>query len=218
MSDYTNYVLRQMGLKEGTFQPKPEEEDPIDSMQGKSSSFQSLSPTAKATPIIGIAVRGSSTGGLPSGKNLSPSKLGGYAPVNLERPNSEVLNKTPKTGVIQNGQPKVPEGGIPNIPSNPHPHQTQKNSDEPPQKVTGAEATDDPSLKTKDGAVEIDVQEQGTDKETHESDPEGNAKDAEQFRKDRANSPEGEEVRKHLNVNESTFSRMQTLAGIRTAK
>lgn len=166
MSDYKNYLLRQMGLKEGVFEPKPDEEDPIKDMENQSSAFgKMLSPTAKSTPIIGLAVRGSSTGGLPSG--ATPAKMGGYAPVNLEKSNSELVHKTPKTSVIQNGEPKVPEGSMPTTPSSPHPHQVQKNSDAAPQKVTGGQETVPDDLKLKNAApksIDIDVQEADADK------------------------------------------------------
>jgi hypothetical protein len=132
-SDYKKYLVRQMGLNESSYPPKSpkEEEDPTQGTEDQSSNLQNLSPTAKATPVIGFAVRGAPSGGLPSGRELAPSKLGGYTKVQLEKPNSDVIDKTPKTGVIDNSEPVAPEGSIPPIPSEPHPHQVQKNTDNP---------------------------------------------------------------------------------------
>lgn len=73
-----------------------------------------VSPTAIATPIIAVGIRGSYTGGLPSGADqgqgpdLAPNKLGGYDRVEPEMLNSKLIDKTPKNPEIgQEAQPIV---------------------------------------------------------------------------------------------------------------
>lgn len=189
-----------------------------------------MSPTAIAPQIIGVAVRGSNTGGLPSGADqtgISPQtptgRLGGYEPIPPAKANSALVDKTPKNSTIDSDSP---------IAENPpvdsgceHPHQTQHNADEPPQAVTGAseEGSEGPTLNqfTKDDAdnneedmslksalpkgIDIDVAE-GEDEENQADNPEFQDKDKEQFRKDRSDSPEGDEVRKKLGMAEGKFS------------
>ena len=95
-SDYKTYLLKQLGLKESqTTLPLSEEDEEL---------RQNISPTALRSPVIGLAVRGSSTGGFPSGLDqtgLSPDtptgRLGGYEPVPLNPVNSKIFNKTPPT-------------------------------------------------------------------------------------------------------------------------
>ena len=57
-ADYKNYVVRQMGLKEAQFAPFPKT-DPL--------SEPPMSPTARPPTILAVGIRGSSSGGLPSG-------------------------------------------------------------------------------------------------------------------------------------------------------
>lgn len=104
-----------------------------------------MSPTAIATPIIGVAVRGSNTGGLPSGadqvaSDISPSALGGYKPISLAKDNSEIVNKTPKNSEINSSSPISTKNSEPTDSSDAHPHQVQTAANEVPQAVTGAQA------------------------------------------------------------------------------
>lgn len=215
MSDYKNFLLRQLGIKEGQIPASsidrnefpgidPQEESPETQPTPRE---KMMSPTAIATPVIGIAVRGSVTGGLPSGREISPSKLGGYAPVQTGKENSEIYNKTPKNSEISSAGPISSNGGT--QPSGgEHPHQVQNDAGEPPQATTGASTDSDPSLKLKDAApkeIDVDVaecgcdDEHGSDEENNGNNPEFQKKDQEQFRKDRSASPEGDEVRKSMN-------------------
>ena len=69
-----------------------------------------MSPTAIPTPIIGFTVRGSSTGGLPSGldqrrSNITPTNLGGYEKIPIETLNSKLVDKTPTNSQINSSAP-----------------------------------------------------------------------------------------------------------------
>lgn len=132
-----------------------------------------MSPTAMVTPVIAMAVRGSSTGGLPSGADrnmslpnidgidtsrLKPSQLGGYEPIPTARDNSELIDKTPVNQEINSNSVKNYD---PQTQIDPHPHQVQKAQGEPPQDVTGA-STEDSPLKLKmamPSGVDVDLQE-----------------------------------------------------------
>ncbi len=102
-----------------------------------------ISPTAIATPIIGLAVRGSSTGGFPSGMDqsgISPNtptgRLGGYEPIPTERANSKLVDKTPSNNTINSSTPV--NNDFQPIPETPHPYQIQQNMGNVPQSLTGA--------------------------------------------------------------------------------
>jgi hypothetical protein len=127
-----------------------------------------LSPTAIATPVIGVAVRGSVSGGLPSGGDrmgdLSPSRLGGYEKIAINPVNSKLVDKTPANPEISqqtpiNDNPSL-QGGVT------HPYQVQKDAGEPPQSVTGASTDGDNALTLKSSrprGVDIDISEQAKD-------------------------------------------------------
>lgn len=191
-----------------------------------------MSPTAISTPVIAMAVRGSSTGGLPSGadrgmslsnndgvnvSNLSPSQLGGYEPIPSAKNNSKLINKTPNNSDINSSTLKIDSQTNTNDNSENHPHQFQKSQGEAPQNVTGASVDSDDSLTLKMAmpkGVDVDIQEDdaydeyehGSDEDNHRDNPEFQKKDAEQFRKDRSASPVGDEIRKSMGINE-TFTR-----------
>jgi hypothetical protein len=170
MNDYKKYLLRQMGLKEAQFVPFPKE----DEFPGIDPADQMVSPTAKATPIIGVAVRGSVTGGLPSGADqetpdLAPTKLGGYNRVSPEDLNTKLVDKTPANPEIKqetnpiNQNPSTGQGVT-------HPHQIQVTAGEEPQETTGASTDSDPTLKLKSGVpkgIDIDITEKD-EEPTHE--------------------------------------------------
>lgn len=133
-----------------------------------------MSPTAIPTPIIGVAIRGSVTGGLPSGadrntQDLAPHKLGGYNRVEPEDLNTTLVDKTP-------GNPEIKQETTP-INQNPstgqgvtHPHQIQVTAGEEPQSTTGASTDSDPTLKLKSGVpkgIDIDITEK-EEEPTHE--------------------------------------------------
>jgi hypothetical protein len=131
-----------------------------DIMGGK----EEISPTARPTPIIGVSVRGSVTGGLPSGadreKDISPSKLGGYEKIPVDAVNSKLIDKTPVNTQINsstpiNDSPKTTDGVT-------HPFQIQKDAGEEPQAVTGASTDSDDTLTLKSAmpnGISIDVAE-----------------------------------------------------------
>lgn len=202
-----------------------EEDDHIDVRPEPS---RMLSPSAVATPVIAMAVKGSSTGGLPSGADremslpqsdgvdvskLSPSQLGGYEPIPTAKDNSKLIGKTPNNPQINSSALKVDS---PDTQIDPHPFQFQKAQGEPPQDITGASTDGDDSLTLKMAmpkGVDVDIQEDGYDEYEHGSDEENNKnnpefqkKDAEQFRKDRSASSVGDEIRKSMGINE-TFAR-----------
>jgi len=220
MSDYKNFLLRQLGIKESAIKPTEDETDATGPSLGinkqsqePSSRDRMISPTAVSTPVIAMAVRGSVTGGLPSGKNMSSSKLGGYEPIPTTKQNSEVVDKTPNNVKINSSSP------ISDVTSDSekevHPHQVQNADGEPPQSVTGASIEDDGALKLKDMApkqLDIDVTE-GEAEDNHADNPDFQQKDGEQFRKDRASSPEGDEVRNQLGIKEQVS--VETLLKIR---
>lgn len=183
-----------------------------------------LSPSAVATPVIAMAVRGSSTGGLPSGADremslpqtdgvdvskLSPSQLGGYEPIPTAKDNSKLIGKTPNNPQINSSALKA---DAPDTQFDPHPFQFQKAQGEPPQDITGASTDSDDSLTLKMAmpkGIDVDIQEDdeyGNDEDNHKDNPEFQKKDEEEFRKSRSVSPVGDEIRKSMGINE-TFAR-----------
>lgn len=156
MSEYKKYLMRQLGLKEPS-KKKIIKENGI-----------ALSPTAIPTPIIGVAVRGSVTGGLPSGadqlaKDITPTNLGGYDKIDAKRPNSLLVGTTPSNPEILTTNPIAPTSTTIN---NPHPHQVQNDPNEPPQAVTGASTDGDqnhiikPKSSLSPQTMDIDIAEQ----------------------------------------------------------
>lgn len=218
MSDYRNYIARELGIRESSIKPahmdaadidpkelemgmEDEKEHTGDDQLAKTIALHHLkkhpdyysklkgagldemdkqpsardrmmSPTAIAPQIIGVAVRGSNTGGLPSGADqtgISPStptgRLGGYEPIDTAKNNSELVDKTPKNNTIDSAEPiandtEIQTGG------EEHPHQVQNDAGEPPQAVTGAEDGDECDLSLKSavpGGIDIDVAEEKAD-------------------------------------------------------
>lgn len=167
------YSGMEKAKKAGMFKEKKVEEGLL-STAIKSPIF---SPTAIATPVIGVAVRGSSTGGLPSGidqtsGDISPSRMGGYEKVAVDPANSKLVNKTPQNPEINssnpiNDFPKTGDGVT-------HPHQVQRNAGEQPQGVTGASTDSDNTLKLKSAMPKgIDVDVADENKEDKSSDGNG---------------------------------------------
>lgn len=132
---------------------------------------QLTSPTAIPTPIIGVAVRGSSTGGLPSGvdqtaKDITPTNLGGYEKIPIDTVNSKLIDKTPTNNQINS---ETPINDNPQTIVDPHPHQIQNDHGEPPQAVTGASTDSSNELTLKSAmpkGIDIDVSEQNTEEES----------------------------------------------------
>lgn len=133
-----------------------------------------LSPTAIQTPVIGLAIRGSSTGGLPSGvdqgrQDISPSKVGGYDRVQPQDLNHHTFNKTPVNPEIKQSSPVNPDPttgqGVT------HPHQIQVTANEEPQSVTGASTDSDDTLQLKSAlpkGIDIDIAETGNEEKAEE--------------------------------------------------
>lgn len=259
MSDYRNYIARELGIRESSIKPahmdaadidpkelemgmEDEKEHTGDDQLAKTIALHHLkkhpdyysklkgagldemdkqpsardrmmSPTAIAPQIIGVAVRGSNTGGLPSGADqtgISPStptgRLGGYEPIDTAKNNSELVDKTPSNNTINSSVPIADEENVGDN-GETHPHQVQNSQGEPPQAVTGAEEGDECDLTLKSavpGGIDIDVAE-GEDEENNSNNPEFQEKDKEQFRKDRSSSPEGDDVRDELGINEMSL-------------
>lgn len=141
--------------------------------------MMSLSPTAIPTPVIGVAVRGSTTGGLPSGvdqgADISPTCLGGYDKVSINPVNSKLVNKTPSninmkqfiTPIVTN---PTTTGAVT------HPFQIQKDAGDEPQAVTGASTDSDDTLTLKSAApkgIDIDVAEEGYEEEEENKSSDG---------------------------------------------
>lgn len=132
---------------------------------------QMLSPTVKSPSIIAMAIRGSSTGGLPTGSdremslsntdgvdvsNMTAGQLGGYEPIPIAKDNSTVVNKTPVNSKIKSSQ--VISGNT--VKSDNHPHQFQNSTGEPPQNVTGASVEDSEAAdKVDQDGIDIDLTE-----------------------------------------------------------
>ena len=134
----------------------------------KGETKEQLSPTARPTPIIALGIRGSSSGGLPSGvdqgrQDISPSKVGGYDRVTPQNLNSKLVDKTPSN-------PDIKQAAAPII-NNPqtketvtHPHQIQVTAHEMPQAATGASTDSDPTLKLRSAVpkgIDIDITDEG---------------------------------------------------------
>lgn len=176
-----------------------------DGQSNKLPKFESMiSPTAISPQVIAIGVRGSSTGGLPSGadrnmsapqvdginvNNLTRGQLGGYEAIAPDRVNSDIINKTPRNPQINSTNPITQN---PQTTIDPHPHQVQRSQGEVPQNVTGASTDSDSTLKLKMAmpkGIDIDVAEEG-----------------EEGGKDGRGEPHAEEEKRNMNVNE-TFKR-----------
>lgn len=138
-----------------------------------------LSPTAMPTPIIAVGIRGSYSGGLPSGADqqgdISPTKVGGYDRVTPQNLNSKLVDKTPTNPEIQqsapiNDAPQTADGVT-------HPHQIQVTAHEEPQAATGASTDSDPTLKLKSAVpkgIDIDIAEQGAEEEEENKNEDNN--------------------------------------------
>ena len=182
MNDYKKYLVRQLGLKESQFVPtsmldQDEESDldPNNLEKFARSPGEQLSPTARPIPVIGLAIRGSSTGGLPSGadqlgQDISPTKVGGYDRVSSQNLNHHTFNKTPSNPEIKretnpvNPAPSTGQGVT-------HPHQIQVTAHEEPQAVTGASTDSDPTLQLKSAlpkGIDIDIAETGNTEKAEE--------------------------------------------------
>ena len=158
MENYREYCNRLLGL------PK-NKKSILSEMRHTSLDSPILSPTAIPTPIIGGAVRGSVTGGLPSRRPIwryKPQPIGGYEKVDVNTVNSKLVDNTPKNPEIASPNPINQDpslvGGVT------HPHQVQKNAGEVPQNVTGASTDGDDSLMVKPNApdgIDIEIDERG---------------------------------------------------------
>ena len=173
-SNYKTYLLRQLGLKESQLPPSAvNEDDDVPFMDDADKLANAamggpISPTAIPTPVIGMAVRGSSTGGFPSGcdqtgimPNTPTGRLGGYEPIPTDtRLNSKIVDATPQNCDINSGNP-IDLHPQP-IPQEPHPHQVQQNNGQAPQNLTGASTDSDSTLKLKpDMPMDVDVDVHG---------------------------------------------------------
>ena len=153
-ANYKKYMVRQFGLTESQFVPLPKKE----------AIEPQISPTARPPTILALGIRGSTSGGLPSGADqlgtdISPSKVGGYDRVEPQNLNSTVVNKTPDN-------PEIKQSNVP-INTNPsteagvtHPHQIQVTAHEEPQSVTGASTDSDSTLTLKSATpkgIEVDI-------------------------------------------------------------
>jgi len=159
-TNYKKYVASQMGLSEAQFAPFPKNAEP------------QISPTARPPTILALGIRGSTTGGLPSGADqvgtdISPTKVGGYDRVDPQNLNSKVINKTPKNAEID--QDNVPINNNPSTGNGvTHPHQIQVTAHEEPQAATGASTDTDSTLTLKSATpkgIEVDVADDNEDSE-----------------------------------------------------
>lgn len=159
--------MRQMGLQEAQFVPLPKKE----------AIEPQISPTARPPTILAMGIRGSTTGGLPSGADqqgdISPTKVGGYDRVQPKNLNSKLVDKTPDNPEIHKSNP------INNNPSTEagvtHPHQIQVTAHEEPQSVTGASTDSDPTLTLKSASpkgIEVDIpgENQESEQQVHDED------------------------------------------------
>ena len=188
MNDYKKYLVRQMGLKEAQFIPaamlEQDEEsdlDPNNLAKFTRGPGEPLSPTAIPTPVIGLSIRGSSTGGLPSGvdqgrTDISPTKVGGYDRVSPQNLNHHTFNKTPANPEIKqetepvNPDPSTGQGVT-------HPHQIQVTAHEEPQAATGASTDSDSTLQLKSAmpkGIDIDIAEMGNSQKVEAEETENN--------------------------------------------
>lgn len=167
MRNYRKYLLRQLGLKESQFLPNPPKTDDFPGIDP----MDFMSPTARPTPIIGVSIRGSSTGGLPSGADqqgdISPTNLGGYDRVEPEGLNSKLVDKTPVNPQINQEQTPIVDAPQTNNTIT-HPHQIQRTANEEPQATTGASTDSDPTLKLKSAepeTIDVDIAQGGDEEE-----------------------------------------------------
>ena len=137
---------------------------------------QAISPTARPTPIIALGIRGSSSGGLPSGVDqgrgdISPSKVGGYDRVQSQNLNHHSFGKTPSNPEIKQTTPVNPDPSTGQGVT--HPHQIQVTAHEEPQALTGASTDSDDTLKLKSAVpkgIDIDIAETDSEEETKNED------------------------------------------------
>ena len=167
-ANYKKYVMRQMGLTEAQFAPLPKKE----------AIEPQISPTARPPTILALGIRGSTTGGLPSGadqmaKDISPTKVGGYDRVEPQKLNSKLVDKTPDNAELKQAAPinTHPSTGA----GVTHPHQIQVTAHEEPQSVTGASTDSDPTLTLKSATpkgIEVDIpgENEEPEQEVHNED------------------------------------------------
>ena len=134
-----------------------------------------LAPKIATPQIVSMAVRGSSTGGFPSGRDnitspltngelnvskMTSGQLGGYEPIPIYKDNSQLVNKTPINPSIDSTKLKDNCPSIDNI--TPHPYQIQNIEGEAPQKMTGASIDNDDSIALKvsmPNGIDINLEE-----------------------------------------------------------
>lgn len=179
-TNYKGFLLRQLGLKESQFPPSDVNPDvfpgidPAGDEPFKKDPETHVSPSAKRPPILGISIRGSVTGGLPSGNDNA--LLGGYSPIKPDSDNSVVVDKTPQNGGISSNKPISKQDDAQTDQGGEHPHQVQKDAGEAPQSVTGAEEDGNgegtssitPSANDQ-GEVDINVDEEDDDDDKNET-------------------------------------------------
>ena len=191
MNNYKDHIRRSMGLTEAQFIspsklktenfPGIDPEDWSTAAKREKGEDENISPTARPTPIIALGVRGSSSGGLPSGidqgrQDISPTKVGGYDRVTTQNLNSKLVDKTPQNPEIKqetnpiNQNPSTGKGIT-------HPHQIQVTAHEEPQVATGASTDSDDTLKLKSAVpkgIDIDITDEGSDESDEEVKNENN--------------------------------------------
>lgn len=172
---------------------------------------QNISPTAMRSPVIAIAVRGSSTGGFPSGLDqtgITPDtptgRLGGYEPIIPNPVNSKLVDKTPTNIAMQSPNPINDHPETTNAVT--HPFQVQKHTGEPPQDVTGASTDSNIEVpyKTTPPDQNIDIDIPGNDMDGQET-----MGDEEKMKAGVPNE-EGDMPRQNQEINE-TFKRHKKL-------
>jgi len=134
-----------------------------------------MSPTALQIPVIGVSVRGSTSGGLPSGRDqtnpdLSPRNLGGYEKIPIDGAHSTLIDKTPCNSQINSDTPIATDIQPPD--EDVHPHQIQNSSGEKPQSVTGASTDSSDSITVKQSeptGIDIEVEDSGEEEKNKSS-------------------------------------------------
>ena len=166
------YFIKMGGLNEFVLSPNVDDTS-ADVTIPKSSDSPLENPTdvKVATPnIVGMSIKGSSTSTTSTGEVPPKSALAGYEPVDNEKNNSEIVDKTPDNSELND--PSQLKNDEPSTSEEEHPHQIQGGNTEAGDSIEHSQVTSNEPADASQGTVDIEVDENETPE--HEINPELN--------------------------------------------
>ena len=166
------YFIKTGGLNEFTLNPNVDDTSSDINMPTNSPLSEPEDVKVVTPNIVGMAVKGTATSTTAKGEVPPKSALAGYAPVDNEKKNSEIVDKTPDNSELndpsklKNDEPSTEEKET-------HPHQIQSGEvNKEHETETDIATSPNAELPNPDGVVDIEVDEKTTPE--HEIKPELN--------------------------------------------